>query len=655
MRVQTYTALGIAWLMSAHLLLSQTAGSGPKPHRFQAVWGPYEWRPAAPISTENSTRLEKLMADGQLYLSLKDAIALALENNLDIATGRYGPRLAESDIRLAQGGGLPRGLNYVIAETPPGTGGPAGPLLIRLTAGSTPTSVTNTDFSNLALITQQQNNLSVLGTTPFSSGPALPLYDPALTGQLTWQHQTNAQLTSNVTGTNWLVNQGVTSAFALTQGFSSGTQLSATFDSTGATTNSPRYTFNPYRNATLGLTVTQPLLRGFGTGVNRRFLHIAKNNRRVADLVFRQQVIDTVAGVIRLYIDLVSLNEDAKVKGETLESARRLYEDNQNKVTQGTLAPIELTRAQAQVAACQQALIASAGLVRQQELILKTQLNRTGLKEPAFRQAHIVVVDPVSLPSQEPDGREEDLLAEAMANRPDLKQAGLQIESAELSLKGSRNALLPQVNLVGFALNSGLAGQPNTLPVPGGTADIGLAPGGAPLSGVGGSGTVLNQIFTRSYPTYGGGVQINLPFRNRIAEANASRDQLQLRQGQLQRQRLENQVRLEVANAVEAVRQAKASYKAAVEARTLQQQSVEIEQEKFQVGLSTPFLVIQYLSFLTQARSTEVVAKGEYAKAQTSLERAIGKTLEVQGISIDEAYEGRASRPPATTPPLNPR
>jgi outer membrane protein TolC len=221
------------------------------------------------------------------------------------------------------------------------------------------------------------------------------------------------------------------------------------FDNTRFTSNAARYTYNPILSSSLGFTVTQPLLRGFGIELNSRYIHIAKNTGKIAGLVFRQQVIDTVAGIARLYTDLVSLNEDVKVKREALRLAERLYEDNKNKVAQGQQAPIEVTRAQAQVAASRQALISAEGLVEQQELIVKTALTRGGLANPAIRGAHIIATDTLMVPETEAVRSIEDLIAEAR-NRPDLSQAGIQVQNSEISLKGSLNALRPELDVVGW-------------------------------------------------------------------------------------------------------------------------------------------------------------------------------------------------------------
>ena len=624
------------WTARLLLLVIPVIGEAQTGFVRNSFISPYEPKPVASVNLQNSQRIFDLMHAGELYLSLADAIALALENNLDIEVERYLPRIARTDIQRAKGGGLLRGVSLLVDEPPPGIGGPSGPLLTTLTASPTPAPAVNSNFSDVALITQQQNDLSVTGALPLSPGPTIPQYDPAISGLLNWAHQSTVEYNPLITGSsNWLAANVLNGNIGWTQGFSPGTQLSVTFDNTRLTSDAARYTYDPILNSSLGFTITQPLLRGFGIELNRRYIHIAKNNQKIADLVFQQQVIDTVAGIARLYTDLVSLNEDLKVKREALRLAERLYEDNQNKVQQGQQAPIEVTRAQAQVAASRQGLVSAEGLVEQQELIVKTALTRGGLANPAIRAAHIIVTDTVTAPGTEAVQPVEDLIALAVRNRPDLAQAGIQVENSQVSLKGSLNALRPELDVVGTVQNGGLSGDVNP-------AALALTPGAALYPG--GYGTALGQIFRNNFPTYAVGLQLNLPLRNRVAQADAVRDELQVRQSQLRRQQFEDQVRLEVADAYVAMQQARAAYEAAVQSRVLQEQSVDVEQATFDVGLATNYLVIQYQTYLAQARSTEVAAKGAYAKAKVALDRATASTLEVNQVSIQEAQNGRVSR-----------
>jgi outer membrane protein len=612
----------------------------------------FPYKPASaipPVSFNNSPRLDRLLRAGKLYLSLQDAIALALENNLDVELQRFDPAIASSDTLRAKGGAsVLRGVPYIVNQLPQGVGGPISPILNLPASGLTPTTSVPTNLTELAAIVPTQTNAIITGTTPFSSGPPVPIFDPAVAGSLNWQHQTTPETNTLVAGTNALAGRSVTGSIGLQKGFSLGTELSTSFNSNSQNTNSTRSSYNPYTTSNLGLNFTQPLLRGFGIGVNRRFIRIARNNEKVSDLVFRQQVIETVAGIIRLYFDLVSLIEDVGVKRQTLALAQRLYEDNRQKVEQGTLAPIELVRAQAQVAASRQDLANSEGFELQQELIVKTVLTRRGTEDAMIREARIVTTTPINVPEREEIRPVQDLMEQAYRNRPELDEARLQIANSGISLAGSRNALLPDLSLVGALQNAGLGGQTNPLaPVtPGGTG-LTSAPD---QTFIGGFGSALGQIFRRNYPTYGIGIQLNLPLKNRIALGDYTRDEITLRQTEIRFQQLENQVRLEVEGAVIASQRARSAYDAATEARKLQEQSLEIELEKYANGLSTNFLVMQYQSYLAQARSTEVAARSVYIKARTALERAVGETLQNHNIAVDEVYRGRLSSAPSPLP-----
>lgn len=602
-----------------------------------------EYTPGSVSQTDlrDTPRITDLVHAGQLYLSLQDAIALALENNLDLELNRYAIRMGNTDTYRAQGGGTLRGVSFSVNETPAGIGGPSGaPLLTNAATNSTPQSIVSVSVTDTQLIAEQQDNLGVTGTFPYASGPNVPLFDPLLTGTLQAERSNTPEVTTLDTTNTDLTSNSFTGNFGYNQGFSSGLQISAGYQNFYADQNAYNNLFKPYTLSGLGVTITQPLLRGFGSELNKRFIHIAKNDEKISDYVFQQQAIVTISGLIRLYDDLVSMNADLRVKQDTLAAAQRLLEDNKNKVDQGTIAPIEATRAQAQVASAQQDLINSEGLVRQQELILKTVLSRNWGDDPLVHDARIIPTDTLTLdplPAQSPN----ELVAQALAGRPDYLAAKIQLTNSEINLKGTKNELLPEIDLTGSYLAGGLAGAYNV------TSGVGTN-----FPGVGGNyGTVLGQIFKGTYPTYSVGINLTLPVRNRVAQADVARDQLQVRQTQVRLKQLENQIRAEVEDALIAVQRTRAAYEAAAETTKLQEQSLEIEQEKFDVGLSTTFLVIQYQSFVAQARSTEVAALDAYAKAKVQLERTLGSTLTAHDVSIDDAYRGVVQR--VSTPNLN--
>jgi outer membrane protein len=587
-------------------------------------------RTGPPVNLQNSARLHELMRAGNFYLSLRDALALAIENNLDIELERYQLPVAETELLRAQGGGTLRGLNFTLAEVPTGVGGPLSPVVTggAVAGQATPGASVATSATELGVLGAPQDNLSVMGTVAQSAGTAVPSFDPSVVGLLNFIHQTTPQTAFQSYGTNALVTNTTSANGGISTGFTTGAVASLNFDNYHTNWNSATSGFNPFNGSSLGVTVMQPLLRGFGMALNRRYIRIAGNQRRISSLLFQQQLINTVYGVVRLYTDFVALYEDEKVKQETLTLAQKLLADTQAQVDIGTLAVVELTRANAQVASARLDVINARGLREEQEAIVKNVLTRRN-DDGELRDAPIIPTDTLSIPGQEEVRPIQDLLADALRNRPDLEQAGLQIENSRIGLEGSRSATQPEVDLVGVMQNNGLAG----------TTGPGLP---NPYPGYsGGYGSALEQLLARNYPTYGIGVQVTLPIHNRVAEADLARDEIQVKQQQVRLAQLQNQARLEVEDALIAMRRARASYQAAVEARRLQQESLEAEQAKFEIGTSTSFFVIQYESLLAQAKSTEIAAQSSYAKARAALQRATGTILDENHISFDNAVKGK--------------
>src|SRR5579863_3908958 len=325
---------GLALLLGAGPAMAappQVAGSDTNAPHLGLPRGSAHVRPA---NLENSTRIRDLIRAGNLYLSLSDALALAIENNLDIELQRFSIPAADSDVLRARGGGLLRGVPFILAETPAGVGGPLSPLVTNpaTSSGVNPGSTVATNAADLGLLGEAQTNLSVQGTIPQSNGTPVTIFDPALVGQLNWLHQTTPQPNSLSAGVNTLVGSTGTANAGIQEGFGSGTQVSLAFNNNHQSLNAPQYSYNPFTGSTLGLTVTQPLVRGFGFSLNRRFIQIASNNQKITSLLFEQQLIATVYGVVRLYTDLVALYEDVKVAEERLASAQKLYDDTSAQV-----------------------------------------------------------------------------------------------------------------------------------------------------------------------------------------------------------------------------------------------------------------------------------------------------------------------------------
>ncbi len=451
----------------------------PKVKLFDKIKIPYLPRDVSTVDFRNSNRVDQLIRAGQLYLSLQDAIDLAIENNLDLQLQRFNPLFAQSDVLRAKGGGLLRGVDFSIRNLPQGIGGPGSPLLTTV-GGTSPITTVAYNSADLAPLQETTTSLLVNGPFAYSAGPPLPQFDPSLNGLLQASRTNTFETNFNTAGVNPLVANNFLGTFGYSQGFSPGTAVSASFNETRTSFNSVTSNYDPYTTGNLSVSVVQPLLQGFGIEMNRRFIRMAENTQKISDEVFKQQLIETLWSVARLYFDLVSLNEDVRVKQQALDAAKKLYEDNRAQVDVGTLAPIEVKRAQAEVARTQEDLTNSTNLVLQQELILKNVLTRRGTQDPLVGSARIVTLDPIRNPENTPPPNTSELVGLAFQNRPDLAQAALQIRNTELSLKGSKNELLPSLNFVGSVQNNGFAGQTNPFVQGSGCHRTERHPGGPP-------------------------------------------------------------------------------------------------------------------------------------------------------------------------------
>ena len=584
-----------------------------------AFVGTYFARFVPPLRLQNTDRLANLIRQGKLYLSLHDTILLAVENNLDVEQQRYQLAMADTDVVRAKGGGVTRGLPLTVLQSPVGIGGPGSPLLnsAASTGSVSPTASTVANVFDVNQLTEATTNLSIQGPTPFSSGPPIPGYDPVLVGQLAWMHLQSIVIPP-------VASKSTNNAFAnltLAQGISTGAQFLV-----GSTNASDLLNFfasspDPFRSPNVVASVVQPLFRGWGVDVNRRYIRIAQNNLKVSRLVFRQQLSDLIFGVSRIYYDLVSLNEDVKVKQETLAAAQQLYQDDKSQVEVGTLAPLELTRAQALVSSSELDLTRAQGLVVQQEAVVKSMISRTGTADTVIAAVRILPTDTIVVPETENSPPMPKLIQQGLANRADLAQAAIQVRNAEITVKASRNQVRPEIDLLGAAMTRGNIGS---------SSIISVAPVVLPPSTPAGKESHL----------YEAGIQVNVPFRNRVAQADAARDEIQLRQMQARLQQLENQVRDEIENALTALQVARSAYVAAVRSRQFQEELLDAEKQKLSVGTSVNFFIVQDEGFLAQARSTEVVARSTYIKSRVSLERAIGALLESHNIQLDDAIRG---------------
>ncbi|HYL12590.1 MAG TPA: TolC family protein [Terriglobales bacterium] len=642
--------------------------SKPKSH-FPNLLAPYTARNVSPPNLNNTSRIEQLMQNGKLMLSLNDAIALALENNLDIAIARYNLPIADTDIMLANAGQSTRGVNTGVVQGTPGggVGGIGGTTATGSQGGGAGGTTTGAGGAG--------TGTSGLVTSALGAGAPIPSFDPQVTSTLQLDRNTT-QSTSAFSGVPFTTQNTSTVNFAYQQGFHWGTNLSMGFNNSRTATNQPFSLLSPSLSSGFRFTLTQPLLQGLGFVPNTRFIRIAKNNREISDVAFRLQVITSVDQIENIYWDLTNAYENVKVQQDSLALAQKTLADNKKQVQIGTLAPIEVVRAESVVATGQQALIVAQTNLQLQQLLMKNALSRT-LVDPVLAEAEVIPTSTMVVPANEPVVPIQDLINDALSHRAELAESRIDLTNRDITNRSAKNALLPSLGLFAYYGGSGVGGDINpNVPICTATSTgFCVEPKNIPPTFRDPSGNPRNvsyggafgQMFDSTAPDKGVGLQLTIPLRNRAAQATQVRAELEYRQAQMRLQQLENQVRIEVRNAQFAVQQNRASVEAAQAAVALAQQSLDAEQKKYALGASTTTLVLQAQRDLTQAQSNLVSAKAAYEKSRVELDRATGLTLTHNGIQLADAISGQvtqmpnvpyaAPRPeqPQQTPPAQPQ
>jgi outer membrane protein len=579
------------------------------------------------------------MQSGKLMLSMNDAVALALENNLDIAIQRYNLNIADTEILRTKAGASTLGVNSGIVSGTPGggTGGLSGS--VGSGTGGTSAGLGGAGTGTGGLVN------STLG-----SGATITSFDPVLSGTLQMDRAYSQSL--NIFS-DPVVNQNTgTANFSYLQGFQWGTNLSLGFNNTHVTTRNSSATYSPVVSSGLQFKLSQHLLQGFGLAPNTRFIRIAKNNREISDVAFRLQTITTVDQIENMYWDLVFAYENVRVQNESLTFAQKTLSDTKKQVEIGTLAPIEVVRAQSTVATDQQALTLAQTNLQLQQLLMKNALSRT-LVDPRLADAEVIPTSTMQLPQQEPVVPTQDLVNDALSHRAELAEARISLSNTEISNKAVRNSLLPSLDLYAYYGGTGIGGNVALPTCPPGTSGgfnrcfdpNNAAPpfrNGGPVA----YGNALNQLVDSSAPDKGVGLSLTIPIRNRVAQATQIRSELEYRQSQMRLQQLENQIRIEVRQAQFSVQQNRASVASAQAAVDLGHQSLDAEQKKYALGASTTTLVLQNQSALAQAESRLVSAMAAYEKAQLELDRATGLLLDHAGILIADAERGEVTHMP---------
>jgi len=608
--------------------------------QFPNVIQPYLPETVPPPNLSNTPRVDQLMRDGKIMLSINDAVALGLENNLDLVLARYNLNIADTDILRAKAGSNILGVNTGIVQNTPGggTGGLSG--TVGSGTGGTSVAAGGVGTGTNGLVS------STLGI-----GAPITSFDPILTGTLQMDRNfvESTSLFSPVPVGN--TNTG-TADFAYAQGFHWGTNLSLGFNNTHTTTNNPFSTYTPALASGFKFQLTQELLQGFGFLPNVRFIRIAKNNREISDVAFRLQVITTVDQIENLYWNLVYAYENVRVQQEALAFAQQTLEDNKKQVQMGTLPPIQVVSAESTVATDQQNLILARTNLELQELLMKNALSRN-LEDATLAGAEVIPTSIMQLPAQEPVVPTQDLINDALGHRAELAESRIDLDSRQINNKAVRNAMLPTLDVFAYYGGSGIGGNVNPgVPLCGtpGAGNLCFTPSKAapPFQNGGpvGYGGTLDQLVTSVAPDKGVGLTLNIPLRNRTAQADQVRAQLEYRQAQVRLQQLENQVRIEVRNAQFDVQQNRAAVDAAQAAVDFQRQTLDADQKKLAVGVGTSTAVLQDQAALTTAESNLVSAKAAYEKAEVEMDRATGLLLEHAGIVMADAENGQVTHTP---------
>src|ERR1700676_4268017 len=614
---------------------------------FPNVLQPYTPQEIAKPNFGNSPRIDSLMRDGKIYLSIDDAVALALENNLDLDIARYNLNIAEADLLRARSGASILGVNTGIVQNTPG-GGVGG-------LGGTVGSGTGGPTEAAGGIGSGTNGLvsSTLGI-----GSPITSFDPALTGTLQLD-KNNTESVSVFSPVPVVAPNTYTSNFGYTQGFEWGGALSGAFNNTHLTTNNPTSLLTPQLGSSFHFRFTPNLLQGFGFLPNTRFIRIARNNREISDVAFRLQIITTVDQIENMYWDLVYAYENVRVQQESLTYAQKALEDSRRQAQVGTAPPIQVVSSQSTVATVQQNLIVAQNNLQLQQLLMKNALSRS-IEDPVLAEADVIPTSIMLVPQQEPVTPIQDLINDALHHRAELVESRIDLQSRDINTKAVRNTMLPTLQAFAYYGGSGVGGNVNPL-VPNCSATSGsfcFNPAKAPppfqtTNSVGYGGT-LNQLVNSTAPDKGVGLALNIPLRNRLAQSNQVRAELEYRQAQVRQVQLENQVRIEVRNAQFDVRQNRVAVQAAQSAVDLARQTLDADQQKLKVGLTTQTAILQDAATLTTGESNLVSAKAAYEKSRIELDRATGLLLDHAGIDIGDATRGQVTHLPSV-PYVGPR
>jgi outer membrane protein TolC len=599
----------------------QTPPQLAMPHTWQP-FGAYRPSSVPEPQLTNSPRLDQLIRDGKLYISLKDALALAIENNLDVAIARYNLPIADTDILRTKAGGSFRGVNTGVVQGTPGGGvGGFGTGAPGAGAGGTTGGAGGAGAGAAGLV---QSTLGI--------GAPVQSYDPSISGNMGIEHLTTPLSNIQIYGVPSLQqNTGIVN-LAYQQAFPTGTSVTLESNNNRQTTNSVFSSLVPSLGAYYRVTVQQQLLSGFGFGPNLRFLRIAKNNKKISDIAFKDQLVATITQIADMYWDLVSAYEAERVTEQSYGFAQQSLENAQKQLKLEAVPAMDVMRAEAEVSRRDQDLLIAKTNLQLQESLMKNAITKN-LDDPVLESMPVIPTDRSEPADTTSDQSVQDLISEALKGRPELAESDIDLVNRKISRQAAKNALLPQLSLVGFYGGTGLAGELNPNYQGGPNSSV------LPTNFWG----AFDNAYNGTSPDYFVGLNLNIPIRNRVAKADQYRSELEYRQAELRQQQLKKQIRIEVRNAQYALEQSRARVQAARKARDLAQKTFTIMQKEQDLGAGSSFQTLTAQRDLAVAELDLVNANTAYQKSKVELQRATGTTLADNGIQVQNAVDGVAS------------
>jgi outer membrane protein TolC len=586
------------------------------PHSHNPL-SPYRPTDAPPLDLTNSPRLQSLIRDGKLYISLSDAIALAIENNLDLAYFRYNFPIAETDYARTKAGGSAHGVNTGIVQSSTQGGFSGG------SSGSAGASSGSTAAGAGGIVT------STLG-----SGTAVASFDPYVTFQGYVDHTVFQETNPFSVGVPIFKQNTIEALASYTQNFPLGTGLNVNYVGQRFANNSPYEAVNPTLFSNFQVEFTQHLLAGFGIATNERYMRIAKKNVQINDLAFRAQVIATITQVENIYWDLVNAYEDEQIKERLVAFAHKTLQDDRKQLELNAIPAMQVIKDESDVATSEGDLTISRSNLRLNELLIINALTKSD--DPGIDEMSVIPLDRVGPPDSNAFMPIDDLIAEAEKNRPDVSEDELAMQVAQMSLKSIRSELLPTLNAYGFYEGAGSAGPANP------NCSLGTQCVTDLPTGFGG---MFNNTFNYSSPEYQVGMTLQIPLRNRVAKADQFRASLEYRQRQISFEEQKKSIRFDVRNSQFALQQAQARVDAVQKGRDLAQRTFDITEREEKLGAKSTYDVLVAQHDLAIAESTLAAAKTAYEKARVDIDRATGETLRRMGVSIDDAKSGQVGQP----------